>query len=83
MKGRTKRFAAVLTLIAIAAFLAWPIWKWLYVKPVSSVLFERTKGVVEKNPQLRPLWDKAMQDGVLTWPEAQEILERAGEKEGP
>jgi hypothetical protein len=78
-----KRFAAFLTLVAMFALLAWPFWKWFYLRPVSPVLFERTKTVVEQNPQLRPLWDKAMQDGVLTWPEAKEILERADEKGGP
>jgi hypothetical protein len=62
---------------------AWPFWKWLKVKPVSASLYERTKAVVEKNPRLQPAWDNAMQDGVLTWPEAKAILESAGEKAEP
>ena len=39
--------------------------------------------VVEQNPQLKPDWDKAMEDGVLTWPEANAILEKVGEKADP
>jgi hypothetical protein len=80
---RTKLFGAILCLAAIGSFSAWPLWKWLKPKPVSTALFERTKALVEKNPWLQPAWDKAMQDGVLTWPEAKEILESAGEKAEP
>jgi hypothetical protein len=75
--------AAVFCLLAILAITAWPVWKWISPTPVSASLFERTKAAVEKNPQLRPAWDKAMQDGVLTWDEAKDILEKAGEKPGP
>jgi hypothetical protein len=79
-----KVFAAILCLVAIVSISAWPVWKkWFHAKPVSAALFERTKAVVEKNPKLQPLWDKAMEDGVLTWPEAKEILEEAGEKAEP
>jgi hypothetical protein len=57
--------------------------KWISPTPVNASLFKRTKAAVEKNPELRPAWDKAVQDGVLTWDEAKDILERAGEKVGP
>jgi hypothetical protein len=60
-----------------------PIYKWYRTRAASAELFERTKALVEKNPQLQPEWDKAMQDGVLTWPEARDIWERAGEKIEP
>jgi hypothetical protein len=80
---RTKLFAAILGIVAVVFLAAWPIWMSLKPKPVSAALFERTKAAVEKNPQLRPAWDKAMEDGVLTWQEAKEILERAGEKVDP
>jgi hypothetical protein len=74
---------AILSLLAVVPFAAWPVLKWLKPKPVSPALFERTKAAVEKDPRLRPAWDKAMEDGVLTWPEAKEILESAGEKPEP
>jgi hypothetical protein len=74
---------AILVILALIPFLAWPLWKRLTPKPVSPALFERTKAAVEKNPQLRPEWDKAMEDGVLTWSEANAILEKAGEKAEP
>ena len=46
-------------------------------------MYERTKAVVDKNPNLKPAWDIATQDGVLTWEEAKVILEAAGEKAEP
>jgi hypothetical protein len=76
-------FGATLGLIAVVFLASWPVWKWLYFKPVSASLYERTKAVVEKTPRLQPAWDIAMQDGVLTWPEAKVILESAGEKVDP
>jgi hypothetical protein len=80
---RTKLIGVILCLVALVAFSAWPVWKWLSVKAVSAALFEKTKALVEKNPQLRPAWDKAMEDGVLTWPETKAIWERAGQKVEP
>jgi hypothetical protein len=76
---------SVLVLLALLPFLGWPLLKRYYFapKPVSATLFDRTKAAVEKDPKLKPDWDKAMEDGVLTWPEAKEILEKAGEKVEP
>jgi hypothetical protein len=84
MNRRTKQVGVVLGLVAVLCFVVgWPLYLWLRVKPVSAALFERTKALVERNPQLRPEWDRAMQDGVLTWREAKSIIERAGEKVDP
>jgi hypothetical protein len=84
MTRRTKQIWAILALLAMTVFiLAWPIYKKFSLKPVSASLMERTKKVVEKNPHLQPDWDRAMADGVLTWPEAKAILEKAGEKAEP
>ena len=83
MKRRLMLTGTFLTLLALTPFLGWPIWKRLATKPVSTAVFERTKAAVEKNPQLKPEWDKAMEDGVLTWPEAKAILEAAGETAEP
>ena len=80
---RAKVIGAILCLTAVVPLVAWPGWKWFHPKPVSAALFERTKATVEKDPRLRPAWDRAMRDGVLTWPEANEILESAGEKPEP
>jgi hypothetical protein len=44
---------------------------------------ERTQQAVDKNPQLKPDWDKALEDGVLTYAGAKSILEKAGEKAEP
>jgi hypothetical protein len=81
MSRRSKQIWAVLGLVAMVCFTAaWPAYKKLSVKPVSASLMEKTKKVVEKNPQLQPDCERAMEDGVLAWPEAKPILEKAGEK---
>jgi hypothetical protein len=80
MSRGTRLFAAILCLVAIASFAAYPFWKRLKLQPVSAALYERTKALVDKNPRLKPEWDKAMEDGVLTFPEAKHIIESAGEK---
>jgi hypothetical protein len=73
----------ILGLMAMVFFASWPVWKWLKFKPVSAAMYQRTEAAVEKNPRLKPAWDIALQDGVLTWPEAKVILESAGEEAGP
>jgi hypothetical protein len=53
------------------------------IKAASASLQARTKTLVEKNSQLKPAWDIAMQDDVLTRAEAKIILEAGGEKVDP
>jgi hypothetical protein len=84
MSRRSKQVVAVLALVATACLIvAWPMYKKYRITPASTTLMERTKKAVEKNPNLKPDWDKAMEDGVLTYPEAKAILEKAGEKVEP
>ena len=83
MSRRWKVIGAIVCLIAIVSFASWPLWKKLLLKEASARLYEKTKAVVDKNPQLKPAWDKALEDGVLTTSEAKEILEKAGEKPDP
>jgi hypothetical protein len=83
VKRRYMTLAGILGLVAMVFFVSWPVWQWIKFKPVSATLYERTKAAVDKNPRLKPAWDIAMQDGVLTWPEAKVILESAGEKAEP
>jgi hypothetical protein len=74
---------AILMILALMPFLVWPVYKYFSPTPVSAALFNRTKEAVEKHPELKPDWDAAMKDGVLTFPEAKAILEKAGEKAEP
>jgi hypothetical protein len=74
------RFFVILALVAIVSFTAWPFWRWLSVKTASAALQAKAKSIVEKNPQLQPAWEIAMQDEVLTWPEVKVIIEAAGER---
>lgn len=80
MNRQTKQFGAILCLVAIVSFSLWPLWKWVSVKPASAALQARTRAAVEKHPELKPAWNIAMEDGVLTQYESKEILEAAGEK---
>jgi len=73
----------VLGVMAMVFFAAWPVWKALKFKAVSTAMYERTKAAVDANPRLKPAWDIAMEDGVLTWSEARVILEAAGQKAEP
>jgi hypothetical protein len=83
MNSQMIKFSAILCLVAILSFSAWPLWKRLHSKHASVALEARTRALVEKHPELKPAWDIAMQDGVLTTEEAKVIVEAAGEKLGP
>ena len=74
------KFAASMCLVGIVSFSLWPLWKWFSIKPVDPITLERTRTIVTVHPELKPAWNIAMQDGVLTWDEAKEIVEGAGEK---
>ena len=72
----------ILAFLALVPFVGWPLYKKLTLKKASPALIERTKKAVEKHPELKADYDKAMEDGVLSQEEAKEILEKAGEKVG-
>ena len=76
-------FGTVLTFLALLPFLGWPLYKKLTLKKASPALIERTGKAMEKHPELKPDFDKAMEDGVLSYDEAKEILEKAGETVRP
>ena len=76
-------FGVVLMLLALLPFLGWPLYKKLTLKKASPALIERTRKAVENHPELKPDYDKAMEDGVLSYDEAKEILEKTGETVGP
>lgn len=84
MKRRTLLIlGTVLVFLALIPFLGWPVYKQLTLKRASAALIERTTKAVERHPELKPDYDKAMEDGVLSRDEAKEILEKAGETVGP
>jgi hypothetical protein len=83
VNNRTKQIGITLCLMAMAFFAGWPFWKWVDTRAVSATLRSKTQALVEKNPQLQPAWAIAMQDDVLSLPEAKVIVEAAGEKVDP
>lgn len=80
MNRRTKQIGAVLGLVAMVCFGAWPIWKYLYVQSASAALQAQAKRLADQNSQLQAAWAVAMLDGTLTPEEAKIIVEAAGEK---
>jgi len=83
MNPRTKTAGVILCLMAMSFFAALPFWKWIGARAVSATMQARTKALVESHPQLQPAWDVAMQDDVLTYPEATVIIEAGGETVQP
>ena len=85
MSRRAKQIWTVVALVAMVSFIiAWPLYNKLSVKKANAALIERVKKAVKKNPRLQTDWDRAIEeDGVLTWPKANAILEKAGEKAEP
>lgn len=83
MSRRMMVIAAVLMGLALLPFILLPVYQYFTNQAVSAALLARTKALVEKNPDLKPDWDTAMQDGVLTLQEAKAIVEKAGEKIEP
>jgi hypothetical protein len=70
--------------LALLPFVGWPVYKYLTFKKASPALIERTRKAVEKHPELKPGYDKAMvEDGVLSYDKAKEILDKGGETVGP
>lgn len=80
MSRQTMQFGAILCLVAMISFSAWPFWNWLYIKAANADLQERTRVLVETHPGYKAAWKIAMKDGVLTEDEANEILQAASEK---
>ncbi len=83
MPLKKKQIGLILALIAIASFAAWPVWMWMIREKANAALIARTQALVDKNPDLKPAWDDAMKDEVLTRDEAKGIIESAGETLGP
>ena len=80
MTAETKKWGAILAIVAMISFGAWPFWKAIYFNSASTSLQERANELAEKNESLKTAWDVAMLDGVLTQPEAEMIVIGAGEK---
>jgi hypothetical protein len=80
MDRRTKMFGVILTLTAMVAFVAGPLFDWLNNQAVTAVIERQARQLVEQNPNLEPAWAIANHDGKLTLPEAKIIIEAAGGK---
>jgi len=68
-------FSAALVVLAVLVFAGWRVWSRANGRPASEALHQKIKVLVDKKPDLRPSYDRAMEDGVLTIGEARAILD--------
>ena len=80
MHRRTKIIGAIVGIVAIVFLATLPFWEAIYARSASAALRERARVLVEQHPELKAAWEQALQDEVLTRPEALAIVEEAGEK---
>ena len=80
MGQRNKWIGVTLCLMAMSFFAGAPLWRWIDKRAASTAMRARIQSLVEANPQLKPAWEVALEDNVLTEPEAKIILRAAGER---
>lgn len=73
MSRQTMTFGAILCLVAMLSFMAWPFWEWLWIKKADAQQQQRIERLVAAHPELKPALNIALMDGVLTPEEAAEI----------
>jgi hypothetical protein len=68
----------------IAGVVVVALWAWydLRTKPANDRIHAGVRRMVEKEPSLKPMYDEAMSDGVLTTLEASGIINKANELKG-
>lgn len=81
MNRRTIQVGAVLALVAMASFGAWPFWKYLYVRAADAELQRRATELAAQQPHVQLALAVALQDDVLTESEATAIV--AGADDAP
>ena len=54
----------------------------LRTKPANDKIQSGVRKIVDQEPRVKPLYDQAMTDGVLTILEANEIVDKANELKG-
>jgi hypothetical protein len=75
-----KRNILIVVVIAIVALL-WAAYD-LGVKPAKKSIRVGVLKIVEIEPRVKPMYQEAMKDGVLTTLEAKRIIDRADELDG-
>jgi len=79
MNQHVKHVGVFLGVVAVTAFVfGRAIYKNLSLGAASAESHERARAAVEKTPALKPDWDKALEDDMLTQVEADDILRKAG-----
>jgi hypothetical protein len=76
--AETKKWGAILAIVAMISFGAWPFWKAIYFNAASAAIQERANELAAKNPALKTALEVAMVDGVLSQGEA-ELIVKGGE----
>ena len=81
MNRQWTQFAAILMIVAMISFSLWPLWEWINLKTANAEMERQARAAYEKYPELKPAWNIAMHDGVLTEAEAKEISDAGGERD--
>ncbi len=65
----------------IVIFAGAGIWAWIDLrnKPANPRIQSGVRQILQKEPSLRPMYDDAMSDGVLSTLEAKQIIDKANE----
>lgn len=80
MTAETKKWGAILAIVAMISFGAWPIWKAMYFNAATPAIQERANQLAASNPSLKTALDVAMVDGILSQGEAELIVAGADKK---
>ena len=75
MKGKWAKIIAFVVAGAVVVGL-W-VWYDMHNKPANPRIQEGVKRIVEKEPRVKPMYDSAMEDGMLTLSEARAIINEA------
>lgn len=78
MTAETKKWGAILAIVAMISFGAWPFWKAIYFNSATASLQEQANELAKENPALKTALEVAMVDGVLSQDEA-ELIVKGGE----
>jgi hypothetical protein len=79
MGRTTKQVGAVLALLAMFVFAAWPLGKWLHVKNVDALTRARVESLVAGKPEFLPALQAALENGDLSEDEARVLFALFGE----
>ncbi len=80
MKSKVVRTIAMLVCVVVG--IAMWVWYDIHTKPANPRISDGVRRIIKEEPSLKPMYDEAMSDGLLTLGEANAILNEANELKG-